>query len=96
MTRALRAVTPLYVPDSGSVPAAAETLVQATELSRKEFLATARRRIAEEIDKGVPAHALGRLIAEMDRLDIEIRRNAAIDDDEVISVEDEPFDINDI
>src|SRR5450756_1938538 len=55
-------------------PAPPKTLVEATERSRREFLVMARRKIATEIDAGVPSHALGRLIAEMDRLDTEVRR----------------------
>lgn len=68
MTRALRAVGP----DEFALPP--KTLVEATERSRREFLVMARRKIATEIDAGVPSHALGRLIAEMDRLDGEVRR----------------------
>lgn len=73
------------VPD-GEAPvpprAEPETLVEATGLDRRTFLAAARKRIAAEIDGGVPAHALGRLIAEMERLDSEVRRIDAADEQE--------------
>lgn len=70
MAQKLRAVGP----DEVAPNSPPTTLVEATERSRREFLVMARRRIATEIDSGVPSHALGRLIAEMDRLDGEVRR----------------------
>ena len=76
-------------------PAPPKTLVEATERSRREFLVMARRKIATEIDAGVPSHALGRLIAEMDRLDTEVRRMDAADEREAARggpVSDEAFD----
>ena len=66
----LRAVEPDEKPE----PAVPESMVDATKLDRRSFLVRARQQIADEIDKGVPSHALARLIAEMDRLDIEVRR----------------------
>jgi hypothetical protein len=44
-----------------------------------EFLVRARLQLAQAIDAGVPPHALGRLIAEAERLDAEIRRLAVLD-----------------
>ena len=87
----LRAVAP----DEVAPQAPPKTLVEATERSRREFLAMARRKIAAEIDAGVPSHALGRLIAEMDRLDTEVRRMDAVDEREAErggQVLDEAFD----
>lgn len=76
MARTLRAV------QDGDLPPLEppKNLVEATERSRREFLVMSRHRIAAEIDGGtVPAHALARLIAEMDRIDLEIRRMDAAD-----------------
>lgn len=91
MARRLRAVGPGDV-----VPVEPpKSMVEATDRSRREFLVKARKTVAETIDGGVPAHALGRLIAEMDRLDTEIRRLDAADEQEAIragSVEDGEFD----
>ncbi len=66
----LRAVGP---GDSVELPPPT-TLSEAAGRGRREFLMMAREKIASEIDAGVPPHALGRLIGEMDRLDIEVRR----------------------
>jgi hypothetical protein len=70
-------------PDDAPPAAPPVTLVEATERSRREFLVMARKKIASEIDAGVPSHALGRLIAEMDRLDVEIRRMDAAERQEM-------------
>ncbi len=56
------------------VPVVPTSLAEAVELDRRSFLVRARLQIAETIDAGVPAHALGRLIAEAERLDVEVRR----------------------
>ena len=91
MTRALRAVVPGEVAPAGPP----KSLVEATGRSRREFLVKARRTIAKTIDDGVPAHALGRLIGEMDRLDSEIRRLDSVDEQEAAGhaeVEDGEFD----
>ncbi len=70
MARKLRAVSP----EDEAPRRAPATLIEAVGGSRREFLTMARWKIASEIDKGgVPSHALGRLIAEMDRLDGEVR-----------------------
>jgi hypothetical protein len=67
--------TPRVVdPDEKAEPPIAETMAAATALDRRAFLVRARKQIADVIDEGVPAHALARLIAEMDRLDVEVRR----------------------
>lgn len=87
--RKLRAVEP-----GESVAAPPKTLVEASALGRREFLTMARSKVAQTIDEGVPAHALGRLIAEVDRLDGEIRRLDAADEQEVGDVvEDDEFDV---
>lgn len=78
MGRTLRAVES----DEKAFQEAPKTLAEATERSRRELLVRARLEIASAVDAGVPAHALGRLIAEMDRLDTEIRRMDAADEQE--------------
>ena len=86
----LRAVKP----DEKPVPTVPKTLAEASERSRREFLVSARLQITSAIDGGVPPHALGRLIAEADRLDAEIRRLDALQAEEVggvSSVEDGEF-----
>jgi hypothetical protein len=92
MVRKLRAVGP---DETGELDPP-KNLVEATGRSRREFLVMARRRIAEEIDGGsVPAHALGRLIAELERLDTEVRRLDTADAQEAGRrgpVEDGAFD----
>ena len=84
----LRAVGPDDVPVAPPL-----TLVEATERSRREFLVRSRLQIATVIDAGVPAHALGRLIAEMDRIDGEVRRLDVLDEKEFrrAAVTDEAF-----
>lgn len=69
-------------------------MVEATGRSRREFLARSRVQIAEVIDNGVPAHALARLITELDRIDSEIRRMDSQDasEGEDAEVEDGEFD----
>ncbi|TCJ23547.1 hypothetical protein E0W80_10420 [Microbacterium sp. PI-1] len=67
-----------------------KSLLEAAQEGRTELLKAARDRLAEEIDKGVPAHALRNLIAELTRIDIELRGQS--DDDEEIPLEDGPFD----
>ncbi|PPI08223.1 hypothetical protein C5C63_04520 [Rathayibacter sp. AY1B8] len=61
-------------PDEKVEQPIAETMAGATQLDRRAFLVRARKQIADVIDEGVPPHALARLIAEMDRLDVEVRR----------------------
>ena len=58
------------------------SLVDAMEAGRPELLRAARRKLAEVIDGGVAAHALARLLQELDRLDTEIRRLDEIEEDE--------------
>jgi len=65
-----------------ATPEPPKTLAEAVELDRRSFLVRARLQIAETIDAGVPAHALGRLIAEAERLDVEVRRIDAQNDQE--------------
>lgn len=81
-------------PDEVAPVVPPKTLVEATERTRREFLVRSRLQIATVIDAGVPAHALGRLIAEMDRIDTEIRRLDAVKDQESErdAVTDEAFD----
>lgn len=91
MSRPLRAVLPgetvAHVPP--------KTLAEATERTRRELLVKSRLQIAQTLDDGVPAHALARLIAEMDRIDAEIRRLDLADSQEAARagvVTDEEFD----
>lgn len=72
----------------------AKSLVEAAKEGRTELLEAARDRLAEEIDKGVPAHALRNQPAELTRIDIELRGQS--DDDDEIPLEDGPFDPNSI
>jgi len=72
----------LRVANEDEQPAEPKTLVEAAGMGRRTFLVAARKKIASEIDTGVPSHALGRLIAEMDRLDTEVRRIDAADEQE--------------
>lgn len=64
----------LHAVGAGETPAAPKSLVAATELDRRAFLVKSRQTIAKTIDDGVPAHALARLISEMNTIDAEIRR----------------------
>lgn len=50
------------------------SLAEATDRSRLELLVKSRETIAKTIDAGVPAHALARLINEMNGIDADIRR----------------------
>lgn len=73
---------------------APKTLSDAVDLDRRALLVRSRLEIAKVIDAGVPAHALGRLISEMNALDAEIRRLDAISAEEasgVVSAEDGSF-----
>ena len=58
-----------------------KTLEAAVDMDRLALLTRGRLEIAKQIDAGVPAHALGRLIATMNELDIEIRRLDAEDEE---------------
>ena len=92
MARALRAVGRDEVAAPLAPPA---NMAEAADRSRREFLVKARATIARTIDEGVPAHALGRLIAERDRLDSEIRRMDVADEQEAarhVEVSDGEFD----
>lgn len=89
----LRAVGDGEIPSP--LPEPPKTLVEAAERGRRDFLVMARKTIATQIEDGVPAHALGRLIAEMDRLDTEIRKLDALDQQEAsrgVVRGDEAFD----
>lgn len=70
------------VGDDERPPAVAKNLVEAVELTRRELLSKARETIATTIDAGVPAHALARLLSEMNAIDSEIRRIDAADEQE--------------
>lgn len=87
VARKLRAV------GEGDAPSrpAPKTLLEATQGTRRELLVMARRKIATEVDLGVPAHTLGRLIAELDRLDGEIRQLDVRDRGDAAEVVDVPF-----
>ncbi|GAA1959948.1 hypothetical protein [Microbacterium aquimaris] len=71
---------------------ASEGVVGAIEKGRRELLVAARLRIAQVIDDGAPAHALARLVTELDRLDGQIRVIDEEDTDWIAHVQDEPFD----
>lgn len=73
-TRKLRAVGDDETPPTESP----KTLSDAVDLDRRALLVRSRLEIAKVIDAGVPAHALGRLISEMNTLDSEVRRLDAI------------------
>ena len=77
MPRGLRAVGADETPSA----VAPKTLQDAVEMDRRALLVRGRLEIAKQIDAGVPAHALGRLIATMNELDIEIRRLDAEDEE---------------
>ena len=68
-----------------------KSLVEAAKEGRAELLEAARDRLAEEIDKGVPAHALRNLIAELTRIDNELRVDGRGEEKPMIP-EDGPFD----
>lgn len=71
------------VEDGELAPAALpKTLADAVDLDRRSFLVRARLEIAATIDGGVPPHALGRLITDMERIDSEIRKIDAADEQE--------------
>lgn len=89
MTRSLRPVGR----DEKPVPAPPKDLVGAADGSRVELLKLLRRRIAGELDVGVPPHTLGRLASELARLDQEVRDlEARLEEDGVERVEDKAFD----
>jgi len=83
VTRSLRAVEA----DEQPAKASPRTIVEAAAGSRRELMVALRNRCARELDVGVPAHTLARLVAEIDRLDGEIRK---IDDAAEIEVEEVP------
>jgi len=68
-TRRLRAVG-----DADKPKGKTKTLVSAADSSERELLVTMRTKIAAEIDGGVPAHALGRLMSCLRDVDKEIRQ----------------------
>ena len=74
MASKLRAVGPDEKP-----AATPKSLADAVGMSRMDLLVRARLELAKTIDGGVPPHALGRLITDMERLDAEIRRLAVLD-----------------
>lgn len=78
MVAKLRAVKP----GEKAVKAEPKSLVEAAGMGRMDFLVKARKTIAQEIDNGVPAHSLARLISELDGLDQAIRKIEAADDAE--------------
>jgi hypothetical protein len=71
------------------------SLVEAAGRDRRSLLVRSRLEIAQTIDAGVPAHALARLISELDRIDSDIRRLDARQREEVAdggTADDEAFD----
>ena len=71
-----------------------KSLFEAAQMGRRELLEAARDRVAEEIDAGVPAHALRGLVAELSRIDRELR--GEVPDEEHPIPDDQPFDPDDI
>ncbi len=60
-----------------------ETLVEALAADdRRSLLVLSRAKVAAALDAGVPAHSLVRMLAELERLDSEIRRIDAVDKQE--------------
>ena len=55
---------------------------EAVERSERDLLVAMRRKVASEIDAGVPAHALAPLMRQMRELDKEIRALDAREDQE--------------
>lgn len=81
--------------DETPPPKSPKTLADAVELDRRALLVRSRLEIAKVVDAGVPAHALGRLISELNALDAEIRRLDAVALEEasgVVRTEDGSFD----
>lgn len=79
--------------ETGTEGLSGVSLTDATELSRRDLLAVSRRHVAETIEAGVPAHTLARLIAELSKIDSEIRFIDATSEDESFApVEDEAWD----
>lgn len=77
MSRHLRAVG-----DAEAPPAPAKTLAEAATRDRRAWLVTQRKIIADQVDAGVPAHALARLLGTANEIDAEIRRLDAADEEE--------------
>lgn len=77
--RRLRAVSD---DDVASRPVPPRSLLEAADRDRRTWLVKQRAIIAKQIDGGVPAHALGRLIATVNEIDAEIRQIDATDDEE--------------
>jgi hypothetical protein len=79
--------------EAGQTPASLE---EATESSERELLAAMRRRVAAEIDAGVPAHALAPLMRQLRDIDKDIRALDARTEQEAAghagAVPDEAFD----
>lgn len=63
-------------------PADPKTLVEAASRDRLTWLRKQRLLIAKQLDAGVPAHALGRLLSTANEIDAEIRRLEAADEEE--------------
>lgn len=80
-------------PEGASDGLLGASLMDATELSRRDLLAVSRRHIAKTIEGGVPPHTLARLITELTRIDSEIRFIDSAESDEVVTpTADEPWD----
>lgn len=92
----LRAVAPDEKPASKKKPA---TIKAAVEASERELLVAMRTKIAAEIDTGVPAHTLPKLMQQLREFDQDIRAidargagesNEERDDERTVA--DEAFD----
>jgi hypothetical protein len=82
MARKLTVVTDETPPAKPKPPA---NIKEAVERSERELLVAMRRKVASEIDAGVPAHALAPLLRQMRELDKEIRALDARDEQEGLS-----------
>lgn len=82
-------------PDARSKPPPPKTVVAAAEVSERAMLVALRRRLAIEIDTGVPSHALAALTRQLREIDKAIREIDSRDPDVNGSADvagDEPFD----
>ena len=80
------------VSDEPAEPQRATTIRAASELSHRDLLVALRETVADQIDQGVPAHALDKLVRSLRDLNREIGEIDAADDkgDDVGEAADTP------